>query len=152
MFGDYGGVVEVLMTLSSFLVAPVASHAFNLKAISKLFLVKTQDDTLLPNRTNDKTKKKQMNEKHIKKALEKKLQNSFTNHRFIKFNLSQRFWLLFLENIGQYFTCCLDLSQNKLYRLYSKGVDQIEKELDIVKILRGLRNVKIYNQLTGMSN
>lgn len=52
VFGDYGGVVEVLMNIASFLVAPIAAHYFNLKAISKLFLVKTKDRKIFPQRTN----------------------------------------------------------------------------------------------------
>lgn len=58
VFGDYGGVEYVLLTISAFIVAPFAEYQFNIKAISKLFLVKTNDPTIMPERTNKKAKKK----------------------------------------------------------------------------------------------
>ena len=36
------------------------------------------------------------------------------------------------------------MDENKLYRLYSKGSEKIQKELDVIKLLKKLRNMKIF--------
>ena len=43
LFGDFGGLMEVLLLVTQFLVSSWSEHSFNLKAIQKLFLVKSQD-------------------------------------------------------------------------------------------------------------
>ena len=42
------------------------------------------------------------------------------------------------------FGCCCHTAGSKLYRLYDRGTAQIEKELDMVKLLRTVRNIKIF--------
>lgn len=46
MAGDFGGLMEVMLLVTQFFMGPIASHAFSLKAISKLYLAKTEDDFL----------------------------------------------------------------------------------------------------------
>ena len=45
------------------------------------------------------------------------------------------------------FLCCWKRvafpEENKLWRLYTQGQERIEKEFDIVKIIKALRNMKI---------
>ena len=43
LFGDFGGLMEVLIIVTELIVAPWAEHIFNLKAIQKLFFVKSRD-------------------------------------------------------------------------------------------------------------
>ena len=38
VLGDFGGVVQVLKTISTLILSPIAAMNFNLKAIEKLFL------------------------------------------------------------------------------------------------------------------
>lgn len=43
------------------------------------------------------------------------------------------------------FGCCLiQIRQYKLWRLYDTGMDKIEKDLDIIKIVKAIRNLKIF--------
>jgi hypothetical protein len=44
----------------------------------------------------------------------------------------------------KYFAECCKYKKNKLWKLYQTGEDKLEKEFDIVKILKSLRNMKIY--------
>jgi len=46
LFGDLGGVIEILMLTCAFLIEPLASHSFLSKAFSLLFLAKTEDHNL----------------------------------------------------------------------------------------------------------
>jgi hypothetical protein len=44
--GDYGGVQALVEAIIAFLIAPISSHVFFMKAILKLYSVKTEDHTL----------------------------------------------------------------------------------------------------------
>jgi hypothetical protein len=46
VFGDFGGVQEVITALASLALGQIASHAFLTKAISKLYIAKTKDDSI----------------------------------------------------------------------------------------------------------
>ena len=46
LLGDLGGVFSLFITLFGFVILPISKFAFNLKAIQKLFLVRTKDKGL----------------------------------------------------------------------------------------------------------
>jgi hypothetical protein len=47
LLGDFGGVMEVFLLITEVLLKPVSEHSFLVKAISKLYLAQTKDDSLL---------------------------------------------------------------------------------------------------------
>ena len=46
LLGDLGGVTEVIMICFGFFLYPISEHSFTLKAIRKLFLVRTREENL----------------------------------------------------------------------------------------------------------
>ena len=44
--GDLGGVIEFLVFISNLILMPIAEYSYNLKALEKLFVAKTQDNSL----------------------------------------------------------------------------------------------------------
>lgn len=63
------------------------------------------------------------------------------NNRIIKINKLQSLKLFLMKT----FSCCIfKFKQNKLKRLYETGIEKIDKELDIVKIIKALRSLKIF--------
>lgn len=46
LIGDLGGVIEVLAISFGILLVPMSKHLFILRATKKLFLAKTDDDSL----------------------------------------------------------------------------------------------------------
>ena len=66
LVGAFSGILFVMTTFINFIVAPIAEHLFKLKAIQKLYLVRTNDDYLFV--TNDKNKK--VSNFHKKKNLQ----------------------------------------------------------------------------------
>ena len=42
LFGDFGGFMEVLLLTASLFISPIASHSFLIKAIQKLFVVRSR--------------------------------------------------------------------------------------------------------------
>ena len=63
--------------------------------------------------------------------------------------MSQAFYLFVQNTFGGYISC-LNISEDKLQRLYLLGQDRLEKECDIVKIIQGIRNLKIISKNTIM--
>jgi hypothetical protein len=52
--GDFGGLQYVLLLLGNLIVAQFSETSFNIKAISKLYNVKTQDDQFIKSQTKKK--------------------------------------------------------------------------------------------------
>ena len=48
------------------------------------------------------------------------------------------------EQFGQYINCFFS-RKNRIYEIYEKGQEKLTKELNIIKILRNIRNYKIFN-------
>lgn len=46
----------------------------------------------------------------------------------------------------------LALRRSKLWRLYKDGEDRLEKEFDVVKIIKSIRNLKIITKATIMNH
>ena len=57
--------------------------------------------------------------------------------------------LFFCWKLGFLFKLCSNSRNYNLYRVYERGYNRLEKEMDIVKLVRGLRNLKIYNKVIG---
>jgi hypothetical protein len=57
--------------------------------------------------------------------------------------------LYFFEPFG-FCRCCFS-KINKIYEIYEKGYKQLEKELNISKILRNLRNLRIHSKMIGFN-
>lgn len=52
MFGDIGGVAEVITIAFGSLVAGIAEHSFLVRLISKLYSAKTKDELLFTRKKN----------------------------------------------------------------------------------------------------
>lgn len=47
LLGELGGVMEIIVIVFSYAMSSMSEFSFNIKAIEKLFLVRTKDETLL---------------------------------------------------------------------------------------------------------
>ena len=72
----------------------------------------------------------------------KRAQQAIARHREVKLSMSNITCLYFWMIYGN--LCCCCKADRRLQRLYEEGVDRIEKEFDIVKIVSSLRNLKVY--------
>ena len=46
LIGDLGGVFEICFQMLGFFILPVSYHSFIIKALKKIFLIKSKDDEL----------------------------------------------------------------------------------------------------------
>ena len=61
-------------------------------------------------------------------------------HR-IKITFCQKLTVYFIDT----FKCCVfHPDENKLYRLYNKGSEMLETEMDIVKLIKHVRNINYF--------
>jgi len=59
VFGDFGGVAEVVTGVAAYLLSSISAHNFSLKIIAKLFFAKTKDPYLFSQKKSLKAKKKE---------------------------------------------------------------------------------------------
>jgi len=60
LLGVMGGVLEVIVFIFGFLMFPISEHSFVMIAISRLFLAKTNDETLFQQDVKGFKKKKKL--------------------------------------------------------------------------------------------
>jgi len=148
LLGDLGGVTEVIMIVFGFFLFPISEHSFFLKAIKKLYLVRTEDNSMfLPNNDEKLAKfekfKEKIDDPEVKEEVEK--------HRFARLKFSDSVKLYLANSLGVLFCNCCWSKKEKYQRLYEKGQEKIESELDIVRLTKNLRYMKILLRNSLMS-
>ena len=142
LLGDFGGLMEVFLLVAQFFVAPWAEHIFNLKAIQKMFLVKSKT------RSQFKRSKSDANTKREHRKGQKIDTNNDSPSYFIgKVSLCQELFLFMkslLCGIGQE-------SKDTVIRWFAIGQEKLETEFDVLKILNTLRKVKLISKQTDHS-
>jgi len=56
LFGELGGVIEILFIVSGALLGSISEHSFTIKAISKFFMANTKDENIFLTRQSKKAK------------------------------------------------------------------------------------------------
>ena len=73
-------------------------------------------------------------------------------HKPIKIRLRDSIKLFIVNRLGKLFVCGRMWKQEKKFkRLYEIGAERIESELNLVKIMKDLRNIKILMKNSLMS-
>lgn len=138
LLGDLGGVTEVIMIVFGFLIYPISEHSFTLKAAKKMFLARTTDETLFVSRPQDFEK---IND--AKEFFSKRTAAEIGKHRKIRVRTFDNFSLFMANFLG----CLCPISKwpkiEKYRKIYDETTDRIETELNIVKIIKNLKDIKI---------
>ena len=74
-------------------------------------------------------------------SLKKKELQDLDQIHHIKINFCQKL-NVYLIDLFQF--CVFHPDENKLFRLYTKGSDLLEKEMDIVKLIKHVRNINYF--------
>ena len=122
LLGDLGGVLEILVMICGVFLFPVSEFKFILKAFELLYIAKSSDSNLFKDKTNEKVDKKDY---HPIKLSSRDMASLFCSLRAPSFAPS---------------FCSTKLEYKKLYK---KGLKKIDKEFQLEKILKNLRNLKI---------
>ena len=110
VLGDVGGVVEIILVFFSFLIVPISTHSFYIKAINKFFVAYTKDSKIF--------KAKNL---WTKLGMKKNIDiNNSDNYKIIKFHVWDSFRIFIQERIP---ICCECIWKKKknLINLYNRG-------------------------------
>lgn len=134
LLGDLGGITGVLTLILGFFIQPISEASFIMKSAKRMFLVKTRKDDLFI------TPKKK---KSIGKFVEGDRDDSFKYHRVINLKLKDKLCMYLQNLMGPCFICKVCWSSSKkLNHLFDETQSRLETELDIVKLIRNIRNSK----------
>ena len=133
LLGDLGGVTEVIMLCFGFMLYPISEHSFHIKAIKKLFIARTKDEKLF-------VRKKAKSKKQRKDEADERVQQ--LAHKAINVSLGSSSLLYILNTFTDYFGC-LFKKRTKLQKLYEIGSEKLEGEMNIVKIIKNLKFLRV---------
>ena len=110
-------------------------------------MAQTADDLLFNEAFGDEKEVKRVEHKRKAEADSKKARDGgkfelLATSRVIKFTFCQKVNLYF-HRLFDCLLCCRPFTNDKLWKLYNKGQERIEKQLDIVKITQRLHHLKI---------
>ena len=135
MLGDLGGVTEVLAIGFGFVLLPLAEHLFVLEATKQIFMVKTRDETLFEHSKKQKGR--------AQRATKLKGTQDLETHRYIKMRLRDKLLLYLKKTLGCNCVSRIWRNGRKYEMVFELGRDRIDSELNIIKFMNNLRNIKI---------
>lgn len=138
------------MICFGFFLFSVSEHSFIMTASQKLFFARTGDDKVFVE--NSKSASKYLSKDKYPDDATKHEINELDKHRHIKIHLVDNIMLYFSRILGVFCSKCCFSKKDKLQRLYDEGEDKLSMELDIVKILKTIRDMKILVKGTLMND
>jgi hypothetical protein len=138
LLGDLGGVTEVIMITFGILFYPISEHSFIMTATKKLFMARTNEPDLFLQPKEIEV------DKHFVKVKKKsrRVSKELAKHKEIRVRMADNV-LLFLQNrLGCLFPSRLWSKSDKLAKLFEEGADRLDTNLNLVKIIKNLRNMR----------
>lgn len=152
LLGDLGGVTEVLMLIMGFLLFPISESSYNMMSTKRLFLARTKNGDLFNQGNKDNKISKFLGSKNMPKGIKYKLKNEIQKHRLIRMTVKDKFCYYMYNQIGFLFFCgkCWK-NQDKIVKLIDEAQERLDQELNIIKIIQTLRNMKVVLKSSIMS-
>ena len=117
------------------IIGPFASHSFKLKAIKKLYFAKTCNESIFT--------KKEQNIQNIKSEDENYIQNEIMKHQVIHYNIKDSVLLYLAKQIKCLSFKSIWSNEQKFIKIYDIGSNKMNKEFDIVKIIKKVRQMNL---------
>ena len=156
--------MEILIAFIGFLLFPISHYSFNMKAIESLYMVKTNDKTLLKQSSEFEFSKKVQKRINAPQPLRRsEFAKKAKNHYPIKFNLWNLIKVFVMDKthwqywcftkITRKICCCLVKNMNKapkkstnemLLKLYRVGEIRIQKEMSMEKLSKSLKYLRTF--------
>lgn len=135
---------ELIIGVISVFLLPLSEFSFKLKALNKLYLVRTTSPEIIGDAI--KFKKMKMTSKMKTKTPDgfkgTDIEKEVENHYPIKLSMGKRLRLFFLQSTIRSCLSKTDINK-KLTKMFQTGTQRLENEMSIEKILRSLRDLKI---------
>lgn len=152
LLGDLGGVTEVIMLVLGIILFPISESSYNMMSTKRMFLARTKDDKFFRDVDEEAKKKKFLAD--LPDGIRSRLKNEIQKHRIIRITLFDKLCYYMHNQIGCFFVCgfCCWPNKKKFLRLIDEAQDRLEAELDVVKIIQNLRNMKVLLKSSLMSD
>mmetsp|Transcript_9208 Transcript_9208/g.15487 ORF Transcript_9208/g.15487 Transcript_9208/m.15487 type:complete len:175 (+) Transcript_9208:410-934(+) len=140
------------MMCCGFILYRISEHSFHLKAANRLYLARSKQQNIFQSQSSQATQpstssnrlKKYTGEEWIPADAPRELVAELKSHQEIrlKFKDSLRLFLARFVSKRIFMNFCWR-KKDKLINLYEQSVERIESELDVIKIIKGLKDLKI---------
>lgn len=131
LLGKLGGITNVMMLLFGFFLYPISEHSYVLKVAKKLFIARTRDTEFFK---NDPKQNIEVT------ALSPKVQKELDIHHPIKLYPKDNFCLYLSNRLGMLFPSFCWPKRKQFQKLYKITKDRMEKQLNIIKLIKNVRN------------
>ena len=141
LLGDLGGVMQLIMLGFGLIMYPISEHQFTMKASRFLFFARTSMQNLFLKSKED-SRIKRFRESGL---LTHKEATELEKHHKIQLPKKENVLLFLHVWLGKSFLkkCCTFKNSEILSKLYYKTTDNLEQDLNIVRLIKRLRDVKI---------
>ena len=120
---------------------PISKHSFYLNAIKHMYLAKTEDTEIFGE--SKAGAKRKVVPASIPKAQELYISQRISKHRIIKVRLLDSICTFLCKGSLSFLNCGLWKKRDKFIYLFREGRKRIDKELDIVKLIKNVQNTQI---------
>lgn len=147
LLGDLGGVSEVLGIVFGALLLPISEHSFIMDAMKRFFFARTEDEDLFAEEEDEamiKMRDKYLDEANFPDDLGDDRKEEIVLHRHIHLSVIDNIFLYLSNQLGCFFPCFCWSKREKLQRLYEKSNDQIDKELDLIKVVKNMKSFRVF--------
>lgn len=138
---ELGGILGILRPLMLVLVGPISSFSFNLKALQKVFIARTNDSSLF--KTNSQTKVQKIQTPFTMRNT--KVEEEVLKHYRIKLSARQKLSMFIMSKCKCFKKCMAPAGSNneKLMKLYKLGQERLHNDLSMEKMVKSIRDMKI---------
>lgn len=155
-----GGVMRIFMAIFGLILLPISKHSFILMLTKRLFLARTWDKKLL---LLPKDHSKSHYEKKFQPYIEHKKipcdydlekRKEIMKHRLIRLTQQDNVCLFIHNLVGNFIADCICPWKNKkkIMKLFNESKRKIEKEFNIIKLLKNQKLFKEIMKVTTLSD
>lgn len=138
--GMIGGIGQFMFVVLMMMFSKFSEHNFIIKALQKLYLVRTRDqDFLMVPQSKHAWSKKKKSDK-VAKMLDEQERDLLKINKVIKFSFCQTFQLFFMRLLC---LCQSGRRDSKQWRLYEEGQECLKRDFNLVKIIKHIRNASM---------
>jgi len=141
LIGDLGGVTELILLVLGSIFLPISRHSFYLSVIKTLYMANTSESDLFAD-SKLVSKRSQLPDSFPKEEQDE-YSKVIQKHKVIKMKLLDSIRLFFCQGCLGKLNCGFWKNRDLFVKLQKEGTDRIDKELDILRLIKNLRNMKI---------
>lgn len=138
LLSDLGGVLEVFLGFFGVFLYPLSEFSFYLKIAKRLYFARTKDADLLDDVTKDAEDPDHKFHKH-----NEKLDKEIMMHKKIKLKTFDKVRLFISRIFGRFSPFRLWSKHKKLVNMYEQAMEKVDDQLNIIYIIKNLRNLGI---------